>query len=263
MLMVVLAVPFVYPFVFLAFTAIKTEGEYFDDPIGLPSTATLDHLDYVWNKLHLDRAMVNSLTAVGIGVVVCCLIGATAAFWFGRHEGKLARGLLGVVVGFWVIPWVIWLIPFFVLVSQLGLLNNLYALGVVYATLNAPFAVYLLWSYYRQAIPREVLEAAEIDGAGLLQQFVRIILPLSLPALGTVAALAFVYMWGDLLFAVILLQDAEKFTLIPTAATLVGEFQTPVQRMAAGALISMLPMLLVFALAQRAIMRGVIAGVSR
>lgn len=260
---VLLAIPFIYPFAFLIMTAVKSQREYVLNPVGWPHSPTGENFSYAWNAAHLGHAMVNSVIAVSTGVVVACGLGAAAAFWFRRHTGWYAKILLIVMIGAQVLPWTLWLIPFFINLSNWHLTNNLVVLGVVYGALNGPFATWLMWSFYRQGIPGEVLEAAEVDGAGVIQQFARVVLPLSIPGLATVAALTFVFMWGELLFAVILMQDTSKLTLTAAAAALVGQFNPAIQATAAAALVAIAPMLIVFAVAQRAIMRGITAGVGK
>jgi ABC-type glycerol-3-phosphate transport system permease component len=260
---VLLTIPFVYPFVFLAQTALRTGPDYARSPIGLPSEFTLANLEHAWSAAGLGRGMVNSLTAVVTGVVVCCVLSSGAAFWLHRHRRGLGKAFLAVVVGSQALPWVLWIIPTFIFLSNLRLTNNLIALGVVFGTLYTPFGTWFLWSYYRNGISEEVLEAAVMDGASTLQQLVRVVVPLSMPALGTVAALTFVWMWGDLLLSVILLQESSKFTVVVGAATLVSQFNSAIQESAAAALIAILPMLLVFLVAQRAIVRGFTAGIGK
>jgi ABC-type glycerol-3-phosphate transport system permease component len=258
-----LTVPFVYPFVFAVFTAVKKKTEYLVDPVGLPHSFTWASFSEAWNGASLGRGMLNSLIAVGIGVVLCCLLSMSAAFWFHRHPGRLARLVFIGICSVWALPFVIWLIPSFVLLSDLNLTNSLVTLGVMYAALNVPFGVYLMWSYYKSGIPPEVMEAAEVDGASLLRQFTAIVMPLSLPGLATVASLSFVFMWGDLFIAVVLLQDPSKFTLVPAASTLVTRLNPAIQDVAAATVISLIPQLVVFLFAQRAMIRGFTAGVGK
>jgi ABC-type glycerol-3-phosphate transport system permease component len=108
-----------------------------------------------------------------------------------------------------------------------------------------------------------LFEAASADGATTLQQFTMVVLPLARPALGTVAALGFVWAWGDLFVALILLQDPSKYTQTVAAAGLATVFNANVQETAAAALLSMLPLVIIFSLAQRAIVRGFTAGVGK
>jgi len=133
-------------------------------------------------------------------------------------------------------------------------------LGVVYGTIFAPSFIWLLWAYFLQGVPDEVLQAAEIDGASMWQQYWRIVLPLSVPALGAVAALAFVFAWGDLLLAIVLLQDEEKYTVVPAAAGLISRFDAAIQETTAAAVITIAPSLLVLLFAQRAIVKGITGG---
>jgi ABC-type glycerol-3-phosphate transport system permease component len=258
-----LAITYIYPFLFMVATALKPADQYFDNPAGWPTTLTFEHLKSAWNSAGLGQALINSAIAVGIGVVICCVICSLASFWFVSNRGKIAGFLLGSFGSLWVLPQVVWLIPFFIILSTLNLTNNLVVLGVVYGTVFAPSFIWLLWAYFLQGLPPELIEAAEVDGASLFQQYLRIAVPLSLPALGAVAALTFVFAWGDLLLAVVLLQDPEKFTVVPAAATLVGRFDAAIQETTAAALITILPCIAIFLLAQRAIVRGITGGFSK
>jgi len=262
-LLIALTVPFVYPFAFLVVTAIRTDADYARSPVGLPGELTFENVRAAWNGAGLSTAFLNSFIAVTTGVAVCCVLSSCAAFWFYRHRNRVGNAFLAVVVGSQALPWVLWIIPTFILLSNLALINNLFMLGVLYGTLYTPFATWFLWSYLKNGVSLEVLEAAQMDGASLLQQLTRVVVPLSTPALGTIAALTFVWMWGDLLLAVILLQDPAKFTAVVGAATLVGQFRANVQESAAAALLVIVPMLVVFLIAQRAIVRGFTAGIGR
>jgi ABC-type glycerol-3-phosphate transport system permease component len=260
---VLLALAYLYPFAYMIGTAIKPRSEFIRDPSGLPTSATTEHIRQAWRDAALGRAILNSLTAVGIGVVVCLLVASLASFWFIRNTSRIARMMLGVFGSLWIVPQVIWLISFFILLSRLDLSNNLVVLGVVYGTVFTPTAVWLLWGYSLKGVPRELFEASSVDGARPFQQYQQIYLPLSMPALGSVAALTFVFAWGDLLLSVVLIQDREKYTVVTAAATLVGRFDAGTQATAAAAMLTMGPSLLVFLFAQRAIVRGITAGISK
>lgn len=260
---VLITIPFVYPFVFLAFTALRTQRDYAENPIGIPRDLTVAHIEFAWSAASLGRGLANSLLAVSIGVVVCCAVSSGAAFWLHRHRRGAGRAFLVTIVGAQSLPWILWIIPTFIFFSQIHFTNSLLALGLLFGTLYTPFATWFLWSYYSNGLSEEVMEAAQIDGASTLQQFVRIVMPLSLPALATVAALTFVWMWGDLLLAVIFLQEPSKFTVVVGAASLVSQFNTAIQESAAAALVVIAPMLIVFLVAQRAIIRGFTAGIGK
>jgi multiple sugar transport system permease protein len=255
--------PFVYPFFFLASTALRPREDYESDSLGLPTRITLDHLTHAWDTAGLGRALVNTLFAAGVGACVVAVISSAGAYWFYRHPQRGAKVLFLALTGAWAFPLVTWLIPFFVQMSQLGLTNNLVILGIVYGTANAPFGLYLIWTYYREAITPDVTEAAEMDGASYFQQWLRIFIPLSRPALAALAALAFVWSWGDLLLAAVLLQESERWTITVAAATLITRSDLQYQSQAAAALISIAPLAITFLVAQRAIARGVAASIPK
>lgn len=153
-------------------------------------------------------------------------------------------------------PAVIWLIPLFVLLARRGWTNNLYILGIIYGVSNVPFGLYLIYAFYRQTLRSEIMEAAAIDGATVLQQFRSIAIPLAKPAVTALAALVFVWSFGDLLFAVTLIQDPSKWTIPIAAATLVSRQNITAQAQAAAAFVALLPSLVVVLVAQRALVRG-------
>lgn len=262
LIMLVVTSVYIYPFVFMIATALKPESEYIRSPAGWPQSLTLSHIRYAWSSSSpsLGYAMLNSVIAVSVATVLCCAITSTAAFWFLRNKSKVSRALLAGFGSLWLIPQVVWIIPLFLILSTLHLTDNLIVLGVVYGAVSAPGFVWLLWAYFLQGVPDDILQAAEVDGASMFQQYWRIVLPLSLPALASVAALTFIFSWGDLLLAVVLLQDPGKFTVALAAGTLVGRFTAAVQDSAAAALITMAPNLVVFLVAQKAIVRGITGG---
>jgi raffinose/stachyose/melibiose transport system permease protein len=258
-----ISVVYLYPFAFLVGTALKPQRDYVRDPIGLPHHFTLANLRQAWTTAGLGRGMINSVVAVSVGVVVCGVVSTAAAFWFFRHTTRTAKTLFAGILSIWIFPVVAYIIPFFVFAGHFGLTNSLFVYGIVLATFNTPFGVYLMYAYFREGLPVDVLESAAVDGAGLLQQFWRIVVPLSRPALGTLVAITFIYMWGDLLIGIVLFDDPNKFPIVVAASSLVTRFNAAVQLTSAASVITIIPMLVVFLLAQRAIVRGITAGIGK
>ena len=266
-LLCLLLVPFVYPFIFLAMVAVRTRDDYIRSPLGLPTEITGANLARAWELGHYDRAILNSFTVSLVSSVTLVVVSALAAFWFVRHRGRLSRVLYLGLVSAWLIPLVIYVIPLFVVLSQLGLTDNLVLLGILIAAVNVPFGLFLTLSYLRTGLPAEVLEAARVDGASVWQEFHRVVLPLARPVLGTLAALGFISAWGDLLMSLILIQSADNYTMTIATSTIsqnsAREGEAAVQVLAAAGLTAMLPLAAVFLLFQRAISRGLTAGVGR
>jgi ABC-type glycerol-3-phosphate transport system permease component len=263
-LCVLLAVPFIYPFVFLVSLATRSTTDYQANPLALlPHSFTLEHLRQAWSEAGLGRALFNSAIAVGFGTLLATVTSTMATFWFLRHRGRVANVFLAGLAAVFVFPGVAWLLPLYVLMSDSGLLDSLWWLGVVYAATQIPLGIGIVYSYCREGVPSELLEAATIDGASLWQQFTRIVVPLARPAIAAMAALSALSLWGDLLIGLVTIQTPEKFTAIVTVSTFSSRGLTDNQLTAAANLIIILPVLAVFLVAQRAIVRGFTAGIGK
>jgi ABC-type glycerol-3-phosphate transport system permease component len=261
--LVIAALPFLYPFAFLVGTALKPNAEFVADEVNFPSHATFANFSSAWTQADLGAGMVHSAIAVGVGVVLTVLISASSGFWFLIHQGRAATALRIILIGTMALPPPVFIIPLFVLLSDWQLSNNLIVLGCVYAAWNGSFGLYLTYAYYQRAIPEEVLEAARIDGATRWAQFRRIVLPLSKPAMATIAVLSFVWSWSDLLLAIVLIQNPAQRTLIPATTLLTNRYNTDLPANAAAVVLALLPMLIVFLGGQRFLQRGILAGVGK
>jgi ABC-type glycerol-3-phosphate transport system permease component len=262
-LALVCTLPIVYPFAFLIATAIKPQHEFVGNPSGVPHTVTFSNFTSVWGAASLGPALLHSLLAVGVGVVLTVGASSAGAFWFHLHRGRSARVIRIVLVGTMALPPPVFIIPLYVLVSDAGLANNLIVLGCVYAAWNSSFGLYLVHTYLRRGIPREVLDSAQVDGASTWQTFRLLVIPLLRPVLATLAVLAFVWSWSDLLMSIVLIQDVAHRTLIPATALLTNRFNTNLPANAAAVVIALVPMLIVFLIGQRHLQRGILAGVGK
>lgn len=260
---VVLAtLPFLYPFLFLVGTALKPRGEFETNEAGLPGALTLNNLKDAWSAADLGGATLNSAISVSVAVLVTVTISTLAAYWFVRHESKLANLLRWGLIVTMAIPLPVFIIPLFLRLSDWNLTDNLIVMGFVYAGWISSFGLYLVYAYLK-GLPAEVLEAAEIDGATLWQQLRHVIVPLSRPVLVTLAVFTFIWGWSDLFASVIIVQDPEKRLLIPATSSLADEHFTNIPRNAAGVVIALIPMLIVFLAGQRALVRGILAGAGK
>jgi ABC-type glycerol-3-phosphate transport system permease component len=172
------------------------------------------------------------------------------------------RGLtLAIVVAMMAVPNGLLLIPVFRSVLDYGLVNKRFGLILVYTALNLPFSIYLLTSYMR-TIPKELLQAAEVDGAGLLRQLSWVVLPLIRPGLLALVTLNFLFLWNEFLFALVILQGQGVRTLLVLVTGLQGSpgAATDFGALSAGLLMAMIPPILIFALFQRDLVRGLTVG---
>lgn len=249
----------IYPIVFVVFTALKTNSDYQTNVLGPPRHVTLSFIRQAWNSGQIARTSLNSLEVVVPAIVLIVITSSLAGWALASMRFRGRRLMLLGVIGMMLLPPAVLMVPIFSVVHDLGLLNEKPGLSLVYASLHAPFATYLMTSYM-QSIPRELEEAARVDGAGPWRFFLRVALPLSRPAVLTVVTLTFLWLWNEFLFGLILLQDEPRRILMVSLSALQGEFSTGPSLLAAGMLLAMLPTLAVFVIFQRNLASGLTAG---
>ena len=205
--------------------------------------------------------MINSLLVSLSTVVLTVGVSLLAGYGFSRYRFPLKNALFILVIATLMIPFQSILTPLFIILAKLGLNNSLLGLTLVYVTLQLPFSVFMMRNAF-DAVPKEIEEAARIDGARDLRLLVRVLLPLVLPGVATVAIFAFLNAWNEFLAALILLSSNEKYTLpVLMMAVRAGRLGAVnwggVQ---AGVAVMTIPCLIVFLLLQRYYMRGLMAG---
>jgi ABC-type glycerol-3-phosphate transport system permease component len=248
-----------YPFVFVIFTAFKTKRAYSRDPVGPPTEPTLEYLEQALGAGNMLGYLSNSLIVVGAAVILLLIIASMAGYALSILKFRGSHLILLGIVCLLAIPAAVVMIPIYRTVSQLGLLNTHLGLVLTYTALQLPFSVYFMTSFYN-GLPNEIIEAAQMDGAGRFHVFRTIALPLGLPALSAMATLNFLWLFNELLFGLLLMQQDEVRTLPVGLATLQGQNTTPVPLLASGLLISLVPVLIVFFIAQRELARGLTLG---
>lgn len=246
----------VTPFIWMTLSSLKPEAEIRQSPpTWWPRTFTLENFQELFTRLDFPQFFTNSAVvavAVTLGnLVFCSMLGYAFAkidFW-GRDW------LFRIVLSTLMIPAITLLVPLFVLVSSLGLVNT-YA-GLILPFLATPFGVFLMRQFI-SSLPDELIDAARVDGASELRIFARVIMPLCRPALATLGILTFLGSWNNFLWPLVVASSEDKYTL-PVALALysVGQNKTQFGLMLAGAVVVVLPVLLVFLALQRHIIQGV------
>lgn len=247
------------PTAFMAVTAFKGDAEYQLDKLGLPDVLVLDHFRAVVVESDFLLWMLNSAILVVGAVTLSTVVACLAAYAFARMDFPGGRGMLAVSTALMAVPPVVLIVPLFVLYTRLGLISSFAGAVVIYAGLVAPFSVYLLTTFFR-SIPQDLFDAARIDGASDLQTLVRVALPVSLPALLTLGVVNALFVWNDLLIAVIFLQEDQKRTLMAGISVFQGRYNNQIPLTMAGMLVGAAPMLILYALFQRHFVRGLLAG---
>jgi ABC-type glycerol-3-phosphate transport system permease component len=244
-------------------TSLKTTEEFRSNfaSIAPPSEVTFSKFAEAWSGLQFSALMRNSIVLSLTAAVVTTAIAALGAFALARMRFRGRRLFLIGSVSLMAIPAIVIVVPLFALFSQLGLINTYPAAIVAEIGISVPFAVYLTYTFMRE-IPRELFLAAEVDGASWFRQLIWLALPLSRPILVTVGLVTAIYVWNDLLVPLILWQSDELRTLMVGLANLApgraGAVDIPL--VMAGVCISVLPIVLLFIVAQRVFVRGLVEG---
>jgi multiple sugar transport system permease protein len=250
-----------FPFLWLVSTAFKPAPELASlHPTWIPKDPTLANFRQAFDEQPLLRAAANSLVAAVSAAVIAVAVATPLAYVTARHRGRLASAATGWVVISQAFPFVLVIIPLFLILKNLHLINSVLGLVLVYVVWSLPFALWMLMGYVR-AVPAELEEAAAVDGAGRLRTLVSVTAPLLAPGIVATALFAFVTAWNEFFFALVLLKTPEKQTLPVVLTHFLGaEGVADLGPLAAAAFLATLPSLVVFAVLQRRIAGGMLAG---
>ena len=250
-----------FPFLWLVSTAFKPPRELGSlHPTWIPKDPTLANFRQAFDEQPLLHAALNSLLAALGAAVVAVLIATPMAYVVARRRTRLAKAVTGWVVVSQAFPFVLLIIPLFLVLKNLRLINSVPGLVLVYVVWAMPFALWMLAGYVR-AVPPELEEAAAVDGAGRVRTLVSVTAPLLAPGIVATALFAFITAWNEFFFALVLLKTPEKQTLPVVLTHFIGaEGVADLGPLAAAAFLATLPSLVVFALIQRRITGGMLTG---
>lgn len=250
------------PMLLVVFNTLRPARDVLRHPVGFPTSPTFESYTRAWSEANFSTYFFNSFVITVSAVVLATACAALAAYPLGRYRFFLSRTLLAFFVAGLMLPFRLAIVPLFLLLNDLGLIDNRLGVILVYAATGIPFSVFILSAFFRQ-IPDELSEAARIDGANELGIFRRVMLPLVRPALATVMLFQFVPLWNDFFFPLILLRSRDKWTLPVGMTTFFGEFSTDWPTLFTGILIATLPLIVLFLLATRQIVAGLTAGIGK
>ena len=240
----------VFPLLWLISTAFKSPSEniFQSVPQLLPTQPTFDNFIKVWKNARFDLYLWNSFFVSSITVILNLLFCSLAAFPLARLDFKGRDQIFWAIVGTTMIPFQITMIPLYILAVQLNL-KNTYA-GLIFPYVISAFGIFLLRQAF-QSVPKEMEEAARMDGCSSLGIWWHVMIPAARPALTTLAVFTFVAMWGDFLWPLAIIDKAELYTLPRGIASLASAFSEDWRLIAAGSTISILPVFIVFVFLQR------------
>ena len=239
------------PFLWMLSTSFKSKGALMQIPVQwIPKEPSLDAYRTVFSRFPLLRAIGNSFLITGSYTVVTILSASMAAFAITKIKFPWAESIFKLYLASMMIP-------LFVFLNKLGLINTYPS--VILPSLFRAFAVFMLVQQMR-SIPNDFMEAARIDGAGIFRIYGRVIMPLTRSAIATLTVTTFMESWNDYLWPLLMLSDKNKMTLTLALNSLNGQYGTEYNLLMAGSLISMVPIIIIYACAQRYFKSGLMSG---
>lgn len=258
--LVMLAVVMVFPFLIVALNAVKSPEEYSSEgPLSLPDGLYLQGIVDFWNRVDFGEKLVNSLLISGSVAVLAVVLSVLNAYalGIGRVRGRLSILVLFLVAN--TLPQEALAYPLYYLAKELGLYDTRLSMIIIFTVIQAAFGTYLLSAVLGQ-FPREILEAAEIDGAGRLRALTRIVVPISRPTLSVLMIFFFIWTWNEFFLPLIFLISNDNQTVPVALGVLQGERYMDATMSSASALLGIVPAVVFFLIFQRTLTRGITVG---
>ncbi|MCF3934848.1 carbohydrate ABC transporter permease [Acuticoccus sp. M5D2P5] len=258
--LVVIALIWIAPFVFIFFTSLKSNAEVMSSSaFAPPASVHWPNFEGAWRNGDFGRTLINSTIISFVKVPLGLLISAMAAYALARIRLRWNKALVLFVLFGTMIPFQVMLAPLFTLVNGLGLIDTYVGIILPYLAFGVPYQVFILQGFFR-AVPKELSEAALIDGASHITVFRRIFLPISLPVLAALLILDFVNTWNEFAMALVILQDSAMWTLPLGLMSFQGQFSSDYGQLNAAIVMTVLPAMIVYLIFQRYFVSGLTSG---
>lgn len=247
------------PFWFMAMSGFKESLELMTRPVwALPEQPTIGNFTTVLSN-RFFTFLLNSTIVVTVSIGLVVLISAMAAYVFARIPFRYSRALFVLIIAGLIVPIHVTLIPVYLLTIRAGIYDTLFALIGPYVAFSLPISIFILTEFMRQ-IPRELEDAARIDGCGPMSTFFRVILPLSRPGLATIAIFNAVALWNEFVFAFVLTSSPGVRTLPLAIWDFQGQYSANIPLMMAVLTLSALPLIIAYIIFQEQLVKGIMAG---
>lgn len=248
-----------YPIFLMLYSSLKSNIDILKSPLSLPKSLNFTSYALLLEKLPYFQYMKNSAIVSVTAVLLIMCFGALASFYIARYPFRWNGALFFYFLTGMMIPIKLGIVPLFLLMKQLGIINTLWSVILLYTAIGLPLSILILTGFFR-TLPKELEEAAKLDGCSDLKTLWHVVLPLMKPAMGTVMIINFITAWNDFFFPLIFLQEEGKKTIPVGMLTLFGQYSTEWNVLFAGLALSSLPMLVLFLFASRQFMEGMTAG---
>jgi ABC-type sugar transport system, permease component len=259
LLLTLLAILFLFPIVWVVFASFKDNPSLLTQPWALPNPVQFQNYTTAWVSGKIGQYFVHSLIVSGATLLLNLLFSSMGAYAISRMKWKLSKTVMNIFLIGMMVPIHATLIPLYLIFSKIGLINSFMGLIIPYMVFAFPTTIYILSNFF-SSLPRDIEEAAVIDGCGLWKVFWGIILPISTPGLFTVSIFGFVASWNELLVAMIFTTGDNVKTLPVGLSNFVGTYSTNYAPMLAAIVLAMFPTILIYCMFSNKIIGGMTAG---
>ncbi len=259
MILSIAAFTALFPIALMVLNSLKTNPEITLNPLSFPVTAAWENFTRAWKGANFSQTFFNSALLVFITIVLVISTGSLTAYVLARKKIKSWKILSAYLLATTTAPIQLFMFPLYFGFAKLGIINNVFAVAVIYCALYSPFSIMLLRTYFL-AVPVELEDAALIDGATPWQVFYRVYLPLVWPGILTVTLIIGLYTWNEFLIATTFLQALESRTAVVSYFMLSGQFLSDWGELMAGALLVVLPIVVLFIILQKRFIEGITSG---
>lgn len=253
------AVYTLFPLLWLLITSLKTNAEYFNDPFSFPAVPQFQNYINAFSQANLGQMIWNSVTVAVTATAANVFVAAMASYAISRFDFKGKEIFFTIFSAGVMVPLNALMVPYFTIFSRIGLLDSMNALRILYTAIGLPIAVIIIRGFM-DSLPREIEEAAYIDGCGFFGRFFRIILPLSKTGLITAATFQFITCWNEFVYANLLTSSPQNKTIQIGIRYFTNQFTTDYVSMYAAIIIAIVPSVLGYALFQKQIISGMTSG---
>ena len=260
-IMIIYAVIVLFPMMWVVLTAFKTNADFIAAPWGLPDKLDFSNFTNAWVNVNFRRYAFNSIFITCASVLLVVVLAAPTAYILTRIKIKVNKILLFLFISGLYVPIALVLPTEFLLFNGLNLYNNQFALILLYVVFSLPYSILVLSGFY-ESMPKEIEEAAQVDGCTYNKCFWKIVFPMSRNGISTIIIMNLIWIWNDYIFALTFLQDSEKMTLPVGIIGLMQSFKLKADwvTLFAGLCFVMIPSIIAFLVFQKSMIRGLTAG---
>lgn len=259
-IMIALGVIWFIPIYYLIVTTLKSPQEATQSPLGLPHTIQLQNYINAWNDMQYPRAFGNTLfiTVCAVGIIV--IFGSMAGYALARTKTKMGSRIFLLFLAGLTVPFQMNIVSLYKIVKSIGLMNSCWAVILVDVAINTPQAVFLFKEFVESNVPKELEEAAIIDGSSVFGRFFRVVLPLLKPVISTVVIIVTLNVWNEFLTPLLFLQSRENDVILQEVTRNIGQFATDWTALFPMLMLGVAPLMIFYIFMQKYIISGVAAG---